>query len=201
MKSKGYLVLMLVVVVGLLMASCNGGKKTAATAAIQAAEDAYNNAKTELMKYIPDQTKGVEDAINAAKASLDKHEYEAATTAAQAVPGKVKELTAAAAAKKDELAKSWEEMNGEIPKMLRAVRSKLTILSIKEEQPANMDKTKVKAARTAYEEATARWEEAQNAAYHSNLLSATAKADTVRQKVMEAMANLGLKVPAAPTKR
>jgi hypothetical protein len=197
MTSKRYLILMFVVVAGLFMASCNGGKKAAATAAIQAAEDAYTAAQAELMKYIPDQTKGVEDAISGAKASLDKHKYEEALAAAQAVPDKVKELTAAAAAKKDELTKTWQDVNVEIPKMLQVVRAKLTILSIKEEQPKNLDKTKLKAARSAYEEATARWEEAKNAAYHSNLLSATAKADTVRQKAAEAMTNLGIKAPAA----
>ena len=197
MKSKKYLILMLVVVVGLFMASCGTGKKAAATAAIQAAEDAYNAAKDELMKYVPDQTKGVEDAINSAKASLDKHDYTAAITAAQAVPGKVKELTAAAAAKKDELKKSWPETSGGISKMLQTIRGKLTLWSIPKEAPPNLDKTKLKAARSGYEEAAAMWEEAKNAFSHGNLPNATAKADTVREKAMEVMKTLGIKVPAA----
>lgn len=200
MKSKKYLILMLVVVVGLFTASCGSGKKAAATAAIQAAEDAYNAAKTELTKYVPDQTKGVEDAINGAKASLDKRDYTAALTAAQAVPGKVKELTAAAAAKKDELTKSWQETSGGIPKMLQTIRAKLTILSIPKEVPPNLNKTKINAARSDYEEAAALWEEAENAFSHGNLPDATAKVKTVREKAMEAMTTLGIKIPAAPTK-
>jgi hypothetical protein len=199
MKSKKYLILMLVVVVGLFMASCGAGKK-AATAAVTAAEDAYNAAKSELMKYVPDQTKGVEDAINGAKASLDKRDYNAALTAAQAIPDKVKELTAAAAAKKDELTKSWQETSAGIPNMLQTIRGKLTILSIPKERPANMDKTKLNAARSGYQEAAATWEEAKTAFSESNLSDAIAKATTVREKAMEVMKILGIKAPAAPTK-
>jgi len=196
MKSKQYLILMLVVVVGLFMASCGAGKKAAATAAIQAAEDAYNAAKPELMKYVPDEAKGVQDAIDGAKASLDKHDYTAALTAAQAVPNKVKELTAAAAAKKIELTKSWQETSGGISKMLQTIRGKLTLWSIPKEVPPNLNKAKLKTARSGYEEATALWEEAKNAFSHGNLPSATAKADTVRTKAMEIMSNLGIKTPA-----
>ena len=196
MKSKKYVILMLVVAVGLFMASCSSGKKAAATAAIQAAEDAYNAAKPELMKYVPDETKGVEDAINGAKASLDKHDYEVALAAAKAVPDKVKELTAAAAAKKAELTKSWQENSGGISKMLQTIRGKLTLWSIPQEVPRNLDKRKLKAARSGYEEAAAKWEEAKNAFSHGNLPNATAKADTVREKAVEIMTTLGIKVPA-----
>ena len=196
MKSKQYLILMLVVVVGLFMASCGAGKKAAATAAIQAAEDAYNAAKPQLEKYVPDEAKGVQDAIDGAKASLEKHDYTTALTAAQAVPGKVKELTAAAAAKKDELTKNWQEMSPGISKMLQTIRGKLTLWSIPKEMPRNLNKAKLKTARSGYEEATARWEEAKNAFAHGNLPSATAKADTVRTKAMEIMTSLGIKAPA-----
>jgi hypothetical protein len=188
---------MLVVVVGMFMASCSSGKKTAATVAIQAAEDAYNAAKIELMKYVPEQAKGVEDAISGAKASLDKHAYEEALAAAKAVPDKVTELTAAAAAKKVELTKTWQEDSGEISKMLQTIRGKLTLWSIPQEVPRNMNKTKLKAARSGYEEAAAKWEEAKNAFSHGNLLNATAKADTVRTRATEIMTTLGIKVPAA----
>lgn len=200
MKSKRYLILMLVAVVGLFMASCGAGKKAAATAAVNAAEDVYNAAKPELMKYVPDQTKGMEDAINGAKASLDKRDYNAALTAAQAVPDKVKELTAAAAAKKDELTKSWQEMSGGITKMLQTIRAKLTILSIPKEMPPSLDKTKLNAARSGYQEAATTWEQAKNAFSEGNLPDATAKAKTVREKAMEVMTTLGIKAPAAPTK-
>jgi hypothetical protein len=200
MKSKRYLILMLVVVVGLFMASCGAGKKAAATAAVQAAEDAYNAAKPQLMKYVPDQTKGVEDAINGAKASLEKRDYEAALTAAQAVPAKVKELTAAAVAKREELKKNWQETSGDITNLLRTIRGRLTLFSIPKEVPPNLDKAKIKAARSGYEEATSMWEQAQNAFAAGNLPGATAKADTIREKAMEIMRTLGIKAPAAPTK-
>jgi hypothetical protein len=202
MKSKRYLTLMLIVAIGLFMASCGSGKKVAATnAAIQAAEDAYNAAKPELMKYVPDQAKSFEDAIAGARASLDKHEYDAALAAAQALPGKVKELTAAAAAKKDELTKSWQDNSPGIAKMLQTIRGKLTIWSIPKEAPKSLDKKKLKAGRKGYEEAAAMWEDAKNAFSKGNLPDATAKADTVQGKAMEIIKSLGIKAPAASAKR
>jgi len=201
MKSKKYLTLALVVFLGLLMASCTGGKKkAAATDAIQAAEEAYDYAKPQLVKYVPDQAKGVEDAINGAKASLEKKDYVSALTAAQAVPDKVKELTAAATAKKEELTKNWQEMSGEIAKMLQTIRGRLTILSIKEEQPPNLDKAKLKAARSGYEDAAAMWDQAKNAFEHGNLPDATTTAKAVQEKAMEIMPLLGIKAPAAAAK-
>jgi hypothetical protein len=129
MKSKKYLIPILFVVIGLFLAACAASSKEPAAAAIKVAEESWNAVKGEVVKYIPEQAKGVEDAIKGAKENFDKGNFDAALTAAKAIPDKVKELTAAAAAKKTELAKSWEEMSGGLPKMLDAVKSRLDILS------------------------------------------------------------------------
>ena len=199
MKSKRYLALMLVVVVSMFMASCGAGKKTAATSAITAAANAYDAAQRELTKYVPDEAKSVEDAINAAKVSLEKGDYEAALAAATPIPDKVTQLTVAAAAKKDELTTSWQVTSAGVAEMLQSIRGKLTIYSIPKERPANMDKAKLAAAGKSYEEAAAAWEEAKNDVAAKNLADAIAKAQAAREKAAEAMKILGLKVPAMPT--
>ena len=130
--------------------------------AIKAAEDSYNAVKGEVVKYIPDQAKGVEDAIKGAKENFDKGNFDAALAAAKPIPDKVKELTTAVAAKKAELAKSWEEMSGGLPKMLEAIKSRLDILSQSKKLPENLDKAKLEGAKSGYEAAAKMWDDAKS---------------------------------------
>lgn len=197
MKSKRYWVPILLVVFGLFVTSCGSANKDAATAAIKVAEESWNAAKGEVAKYIPDQAKGVDDAIKSAKESFDKGNFDAALASAKTIPDKVKELTAAAAAKKAQLAKSWEEMSGGLPKMLDAVKSRLSILSQSKKLPEGMDKTKLESAKGGYEAAAKMWDDAKAAYSSGNVTDALAKANAVKEKTVEAMKALNMQVPAA----
>jgi hypothetical protein len=197
MKSKKYLIPILFVVIGLFLVACAASSKEPAAAAIKAAEESWNAVKGEVVKYIPDQAKGVEDAIKGAKENFDKGNFDAALAAAKAIPDKVKELTAVAAAKKAELAKSWEEMSGGLPKMLDAIKSRLDILSASKKLPGNLDKAKLEGAKGGYEAATKMWDEAKAAFAGGNLADAMAKGKTVKEKAVEVMTTLGMQVPAA----
>jgi len=197
MTARRFWLPILLVVFGLFVVSCGSGNKEAATAALKAAEDAWNAAKGEVVKYIPDQAKGVEDAIKAAKENFDKGNFDAALETAKLIPDRVKALAAAAAAKKAELAKSWEEMSGGLPKMLEAIKSRLDILSQSKKLPANLDKAKLEGAKGGYEEAAKMWEDAKAAFAGGNAADALAKGKTVKEKAVEVMTALGMQVPAA----
>ena len=106
-------------------------------------------------------------------------------------------LTAAAAAKKAELAKSWEEMSGGLPKMFEAIKSRLDILSQSKKLPADLDKAKLEGAKGGYEEAVKMWEDAKAAFAGGNLTDALAKGKTVKEKAAAVMTALGMQVPAA----
>lgn len=197
MKSKKYWIPILFVVIGLFLVSCGSGNKEAAGVAIKAAEDSYNAVKGDVLKYIPDQAKGVEDAIKGAKENFDKGNFDAALNAAKPIPDKVKELTTAVAAKKAELGKSWEEMSGGLPKMLEVIKSRLDILSASKKLPENMDKAKLDGAKDGYEAATKMWDEAKAAFAGGNVADAVTKAKTVKERAVEVMTTLGMQVPAA----
>ena len=197
MMSKKYWVPILLVVFGLFVVACGSANKDAATAAIKVAEESWNAAKGEVVKYIPDQAKGVEDAIKGAKENFDKGNFDAALETAKAIPEKVKVLTTAVAVKKTELANSWEEMSGGMPKMLEAIKSRLDILSQSKKLPANLDKSKLEGAKGGYEAAAKMWDEAKAAYSGGNLADAMAKAKTVKEKAVEVMTTLGMQVPAA----
>lgn len=197
MKSKKYLIPILFVVIGLFLAACGSGNKEPATAAIKVAEESWNAVKGEVVKYIPDQAKSVDDAIKAAKENFDKGNFDAALESAKVIPDRVKALTAAAAAKKAELAKSWEEMSGGLPKMLEAIKSRLDILSQSKKLPANLDKAKLESANVGYGEAAKMWEDAKAAFAGGSAADALAKGKTVKDKAVEVMTTLGMQVPAA----
>ena len=197
MKMKRCLLPILCIVIGLFLLACAASNKEAATVAIKAAEDSYNAVKGEVLKYIPDQAKGVEDAIKGAKENFDKGNFDAALSAAKPIPDKVKELTTAVAAKKAELAKSWEEMSGGLPKMLDAIKSRLDILSASKKLPENLDKAKLEGAKTGYEAAAKMWDDAKSAFSGGNMADAVSKAKTVKERAVEVMTTLGMQVPAA----
>ena len=179
-----------------LLISC-AGDKTPAEQAIKAAEEALNAVKGEAMKYIPDQVKGVENTLTAAKESFNKKDYKSALSQAKDVAAKAKDLAAAAGAKKTELTKNWEEMSGGLPKMVEAIKSRVDILSASKKLPANLDKAKLEGAKAGLAEITQMWGDAQKAFEGGGLADAISKAKMVKDKAAEIMTTLGMKVPEA----
>jgi hypothetical protein len=196
MNSKKYVIAVLFVVTALFQAACSGNKE-AATTAVNAAQESFNSVRGEAVQYVPDQAKGVEDALNTAKDHLAKGDYDAALTSAKAIPDSVKGLTAAIAAKKTELTASFQSMSAGMPKMLDAVKKRLDILSASKKLPANLDKAKFEEAKSGYEIAAKGWEDAKSAFSGGNVADAVGKASLVKEKAVEVMTALGMKVPAA----
>jgi hypothetical protein len=198
MKSMKCLSSLLILAIALTLASCGAGKREAATAGLKLAEDAYNAVKGELVQYVPDGAKAVEDAIAAAKASFEQGKFAEVITAVKGIPDKVKELTAAAEAKKAELSAGWETMSAGMPQMLDGIKTKIEALAKTKKLPAGLDKAKVEVAKSGYAAATAMWEEAKAAFSGGNLVDAMNKAKPVQEKAVEAMTNLGMVAPAPP---
>jgi hypothetical protein len=198
MKSKTCLVPVLFVVICIFLMSCAAANKEPAAAAIKAAEDAYNTVKAEVVKYFPNEAKGVEDAIKAAKENYEKGNFDAALETAKAIPARVMALASATAARKAELTKSWEEISGGMPAMLDSIKDKIAALSASRKLPKNMDKAKLESARTDYEAVAKMWDEAKAAFSGGSMTDALAKAKTVREKALEVMMTLGMPVPETP---
>lgn len=198
MKKKTYWILAIMLVLGLSLAGCARDKEPAA-AAIKAAEDAFNAAKAEATKYVPDQIKAVEGSIKAAKDNFDKGEYTAALNAAKDIPAKVKELSAAAAAKKAELTKSWEAMSAELPKIMEAAKGRLEALGKVKKLPAGIDKAKLDSAKSGLDGVNQAWTDAENTFKAGNLKDALAKGKAAKDKASEILATLP-EVPQPPAK-
>ena len=185
------------VIAALMLVACESAEKAPAAAAITAAQAAVDAIKGEARKYMPDQVKSIEDALAGAKASFEKNDFKAALTGAQDVAAKAKDLGAAAAAKKAQLTKSWEEMSSGVPKMAEAIKSRVDILSQSKKLPAGLDKAKLDGAKTDLATLNQSWTEASSAYQSGNVNDAVAKAEAAKTKAVEIMTALNMTVPQA----
>jgi hypothetical protein len=175
----------------LFLAACSSDKGPAEQA-IKAAEDAFNAAKAEATKYVPDQAKAVEGAIKAAKDAFAKSDYTAALGAAKDLAAKAKDLASAAAAKKDELTKSWADLSGSVPKMVETIQGRVDALAKVKKLPAGLDKAKLDEAKAGLATLTQGWTEASEAFKAGSLADAIAKAKSVKEKAAGLMTALGI---------
>lgn len=188
--------LMLVLVVGAVLASC-GSEKGAATSAIQAAETAWTAAKDNVAKILPDDAKSMDDAIAAAKASLDGGDAKAALAAAKDLPAKIQALSAGLAAKEAELRGVWDTLNAGLPGIVATVQKRVDVLSKAKKLPEGLDATAFDGVKSQLAEANQMWTQAQSAQTNGNLGEAVAKANSVKDLMVKALTALKMPVPPA----
>ena len=196
MRKLVLLSVLMIVAAGLILTGCSKVKGQA-EAALKVAEKAIAEAKPEAEKIVPDQIKGLEATLNGAKDKFGKGDYKAALSDAQAIPGKVKELVASLIAKKDELTKTWTNLDQGIPKMMEAIKSRVGILSQSKKLPANLTKEKFEEAKSGLDNALKDWETAKESLKGGKLAEAVAKGNTVKEKAVQVLQILGMPVPAA----
>jgi len=185
----------MIVAAGLILTGCSKAKGQA-EAALKAAEKAISEAKPEAEKFVPDQIKALEAALTGAKEKFGKGDYSAALSDAQAIPGKVKEMVASLNAKKDELTKTWTNLDQGIPKMMEAIKSRVGILSQSKKLPANLTKEKFEEAKSGLDNALKDWETAKESFKGGMLAEAVTKGNTVKEKAVQVLQILGMPVPA-----
>jgi hypothetical protein len=183
--------------VGILVAACGSADKAPAEAAIKAAEEAINTAKTEVSKYMPDQASALDAGLAAAREKFNKGDFKGALSDAQGVTAKANELVSAVAAKKAELSKAWQDISTGILKVVQAIQSRVDILSQSKKLPAGMTAEKLAEAKAGLAEITKQWSEATAASTSGNLTDALAKATAVKKKTAEVLTALNMPVPEA----
>ncbi len=188
------------VITVLSLVACESADKAPAAAAIAAAQSVLDGVKGEAAKYVPDQVKAAEDALTTAKANFEKKDFKAALAVAQDVGAKAKDLRAAAAAKKAELTKAWEEMSAGVPQMAEAIKSRVDILSQSNKLPAGLDKTKLDGAKAGLAALNQSWTEASDAFKSGKVTDAVAKAKAAKDQAVEVMTALNMTVPQAAAK-
>jgi len=192
---KRMMALTMVLAVGVMLAAC-GSDKGAATSAIQAAETAWATAKDNVAKILPADAKSMDDAIAAAKASLEGGDAKAALAAAKDLPAKIQELTAGLAAKEAELRGVWDTLSSGLPGVVASVQKRVDILSKSKKLPEGLDETTFEGVKSSLTEANQMWTEAQSAQMNGNIGEAVTKATGVKDLMVKALTALNMPLPA-----
>ena len=193
---KRWCALTMLVFAGMLLSACASDKVPAETA-LKAAESAVTATVAEASKYVPDEAKGLQDRLNGLKDSFAKGEYKTVLAGAPDLTAQAKALADTAAAKKAELAKSWADLSGGLPKVLETIQGRVDILSKAKTLPANVDRATVDGAKTGLDSMNKAWADAQASFSAGNLADALAKANALKSQAAELMTKLGMQPPAA----
>jgi len=193
---KRWCVLTIVVFASVLLSACASDKVPAETA-LKAAESAVNTTVAEAAKFVPDDAKALQDRLSSLKDSFAKGDYKAVLAGAPDLTAKTKAVAEAAAAKKADLTKSWEDVSGGLPKVLEAIQGRVEILSKAKKLPADMDKAALEGAKSGVESMNKAWADAQASFTAGNLADALAKANALKSQAAEIMTKLGMQVPEA----
>jgi hypothetical protein len=168
--------------------ACENAQKTGADVAIKAAQTGYAAVADQATQYVPEQAKDVQTSIQSAKDAYDKGDYAAAFEASKALPGKIKDLAAAASAKKDELTAKWNDLSSSMPGLVSAVQTKVDALTKSHKLPAGAADSLASVKQT--------WTDASAAFTSGQIPEALAKASDAKAKLTELQTKLGIK-PAA----
>ena len=178
-----------------LIAAC-ANLKEPATQAVASAESSLAAMKDEASKYAPEALAPVEAQVTSLKENLAKKDYKAVMAAAPNVTAAIASLKETVAAKKAEmdtaLASQWTSLSADLPQMVEAIQSRVDTLSKSRRLPKNIDKAAFDAAKSGLESIKATWAEATSAAGSGNVADAVAKAQSVKEKGTEIMAQLGM---------
>ena len=182
-----------VVSLALLAGACNKGP---AEAALKATDQALAAATPEIQKYVPAELGALTSAAQDARAQFEKGNYTEALKAAQALPARIEAAVAAAAAAKEKLTATWNEMSGSLPGLVQSISDRVTALATAKALPRGMTKDVLASAQTDLGTVTQAWTEATAAFQGGDIPKAVSMAQDIKVKA-DALAGM-LGMTAAP---
>ena len=180
----------------LLFACAND--KVPAQAALTAAQQAITAVSADAQKYVPEKLKETQNALADAKDQFQKENYKGALASANEVAKKAKALGAAIDAKKEEMTKTWTEMNAQLPKALADLKSRMDVLTKTKKLPKGMNAAAFTQAKDDVAAQSKLMEEASTAFATGYVAEAVERGNMVKEKVNELMGALGMQPAVAP---
>ena len=177
----------------LIAGACGDGGRSAAEAAVKAAEGTLATVRTEAVRYVPDQVRAVDGSMAAVRDAFSKGSYTQVLTDTPALLSKISAVAAAAAAEKTTT--SWQAMSDELPLVIQTIQSRVDVLSKSRRLPEGLTRVALDEAKAGLEVINRTWTDATDAFKAGNLADAIAKATIVKTRAAEAMAALNIQVP------
>jgi hypothetical protein len=185
------LALAAVVIPFALIVGCTDAAKAPAEAAMTAAGAAVASIPGEAAKFAPDAVKSVQASYASAKDLIAKQDYKGALALASDIPAKVKAALTAAAAKKDELLKSWGELSAGIPEMVTSIKARLASLTSAKKLPKGIDKAAIAKANEGVAAIESGWQGLADQVKGGNYDAAIAKGKELKAQGQAILASIG----------
>jgi len=177
----------------ILFVGCGNAQRDATGAAINAAQQAVDSVQVEAAKYVPEELGKAKQALQSARDSLAKSDYQAALASARDAANRARDLAVSSAAKKKEWSDAWNGLNESLPKSMTLVRAKLEAYSRGARLPEGMDKDGLEQAKAQFEKVKQQWAETTSSATRGLLGDAVTKASELKLELADLMAKLGIK--------
>lgn len=153
--------------------------------AIAAAEEALAAAPADAQTYAGDAYVAATTKIAEAKQALEQQDYKLAVSSANEATTAIGGFAAAIETKKAELGTMWSELSGEMPATVGAIDARIEELSKMRRLPAGMTKATLDGAKASVAEIKTMWGEAVAAFEGGNLMEATMKGSTCKDRALE----------------
>lgn len=181
-----------------LLAAC-ASQKGPAEKAVTDIEASLAPIRDDAAKYASTELQQVEDGLASLKDNLSKQDYKAVVAAAPAVSAQLSalqqtvntkraEAQAAMAAASDQ----WKTLSAEVPDMVSAIQSRVDILDKSKRLPKNVSRDAFQAAKDGLDFMKSTWAEATAAFGAGDPVNAVSKAQAVKDRGTEVLAQLGM---------
>ncbi len=186
------------VLAAFLLAAC-ASQKGPAEKAVTDIEASLAPIRDDAAKYASTELQQVEDGLASLKDNLSKQDYKAVVAAAPAVSAQLSalqqtvntkraEAQAAMAAASDQ----WKTLSAEVPDMVSAIQSRVDILDKSKRLPKNVSRDAFQAAKDGLDFMKSTWAEATAAFGAGDPVNAVSKAQAVKDRGTEVLAQLGM---------
>jgi hypothetical protein len=180
-----------------VVAACGDAGKAAAEEGLSSAQSALDGVQTEGRQYAPDIVQDIENSLKAARGTYESGNFRQALAEVQLLPKKMSALDAAVSAKKAELSKEWNDLNGTLPEIVDSIQARVDVLSKTRRLPSGVTIDRVNKAKADADAMARTWTDATDAVTKGNMAEAVEKGRTVKAQAAGIMPALGMEIPNA----
>ncbi len=147
------------------------------------------------IKVMPDETKGMVDSLQAAKARASAGDHRGALATASDVATTAIQIANAIGPKSTQLTSAFTAIGAEVSGSVPRIKSKLDQLAGQQRLPSGVDRARFDALRADFKTWMDSWNAAVDDFTKGNLATAFAKAEAMKKKIDDASSLLGISAP------